>query len=98
MYLDQHDEKYMQMLEKPWLTRSQFIHSEQLFEDFTDQIFSIHLHSAKKRALYGYNKYHTERLRSYIHKPGPEIRLKNRAAEKLKKISARISNFIHKQK
>lgn len=97
-YLDQNDKQYLEMLEKPWLSPSQFIDSGELFRSFTDHIFSVALHSAKKRALYGWNKYHTERLKNYIHKPLLGNRLLNRAADKVKGISKRISNFIENQK
>ena len=94
VYLDQHDDEYLEMLNQPWLLQKQFIRADKIFEEFLTHIFSIPQVDGTKRPRYGYNKFHTLRLKSYVIEsvtiPEPE----NLLLKKLKKIYRRISRYI----
>lgn len=96
-YLDQNDAEYLKLMEKPWLTSNQFIDADKLYDDFFNQIFSLLLDRAKKRAYYGYNSYYTSRLRNYIFNPYPGSRLKTLIGKKLRKILFSLKNRFTKQ-
>jgi len=90
-YLDQNDDEYLKLMDKPWLTSNQFIEAEKLFDDFINHIFSLSLDKANKRAHYGYNRYYTRRVKNYVFKPFPGTRLKNKISDKLKEIFISLS-------
>lgn len=93
IYLDQHDDEYIKMLSEPWLLPSQYIDAEKIFEDFLTHILTVPLHDVIKRPQYGYNKFHTLRLKSYVYKSVTISDSENLLLKKLRNIYRRVSNY-----
>lgn len=92
--LDRNDDDYLKMLHQPWLFPKQYINAEEIFEEFLTHIFLIPLQDGFKSPRYGYNKFHTLRLKSYVADSVAKTKPENMLLKKLKDLFRRISGNI----
>lgn len=90
IYLDKHDDEYMNVLKKSWLIPVQFIDTEKELSDFFEKIVSKPYNEALKTAKFGYNKYDVKRLREHMNGQKTDIGLIRHTEKYLKKIKSRL--------
>lgn len=88
--LDKDNDAYLEMLRKPWTNNGVTMeHWEEKLLNFFTNIFNQALPVAKRKAIYGFNRYHTDILQLQVALLGRK--------KKINRFKAKIKRFIGKE-